>query len=73
LSFDRIARVIFKKKSKRRRFSKKTKQKSTACNRVFDQVSRVTPGFFFPFFSSIQPDFILGSTSRAGPDFKAMI
>jgi len=46
----RIGRVIFFFKSKRRRFSKKKNQKSTGLQLGLDRVSRLTSGFFFPFF-----------------------
>jgi hypothetical protein len=63
-------------------YKKKKKQKLTGCNRVFDrilsdqlgrQVSRVTPVFYFPVFSSTRPGSSPGSTCRAGPGFKTMV
>jgi len=68
-------------KSKRCRFSKKIKQKSTGRNRVFDWVNWVVGSthrvFPSPIFSSTQPDSSprrsgSGSTRRAGPGFKTM-
>ena len=79
--FDRIAGVNFYfKKIKRRCFSKKKKQKSTGCNRVFDRVNLPghTRSWLFLFF--LQPGPVLapgrldpGSTHRAWPDFKTVL
>jgi len=86
----RVGRVnsLFLKKSKRRHFSKKKKQKSTGCNRFltrFCRVSRVnlpghpshTESWLFLFF--FQPDPVPvpgrsgpGSTRRVGPGFKTI-
>jgi hypothetical protein len=63
LGFDRVTGSIFFLKSKRRRFSKKKKQKSTGYNRFFDRVT--PPGhteFFFTLFF-LQ----LGSVPTPGP------
>jgi hypothetical protein len=58
--------IFFLKKLKRRRFSKKTKKNKSqwVCNRVLAgsyRVSRVTPGFSFPVFSSTRPGSSPGS------------
>jgi hypothetical protein len=51
--FDRVTGLVFFKKSKRRRFSKKKKVNGFvigSCRVNLRRVSRVTPGFSFPCF-----------------------
>ena len=56
----------------------KKKQKATGCNRVFDRVNRVTPGFSFSHFFFTWPGSSPGSagpraTLRSGRGFKTML
>ena len=63
--------IFFKKKSKRRCFSKK-KQKSTRCNQFFD---RILPGHirFFPLLFFLQLDPVSAPDRPVGPGFKTMV